>query len=56
MAPIQVVIDTNVLVSASRSRRGASYRLVRMIGDPRFQINLSCALLLEYEEKLKWTS
>ena len=53
MTPIQVVIDTNVMVSAARSKRGASHLLVGMIGDPRFQVNVSCALLLEYEAKLK---
>jgi putative PIN family toxin of toxin-antitoxin system len=49
----QVVLDTNVLVAALRSRRGASYRLLRLVGDPRWQINLSVPLLLEYEDVLK---
>lgn len=49
----QVVLDTNVLVAALRSRRGASYRLLRLIGDPRWRINLSVPLLLEYEDVLK---
>ena len=31
----QVVIDTNVLVAALRSRRGASFRLLDLLGDPR---------------------
>jgi len=30
----QVVIDTNVLASALLSNRGASHRLLRMVGDP----------------------
>ena len=50
---LQVVLDTNVLVAALRSRRGASHRLLRLIGDPRWQINLSVPLLLEYEDVLK---
>lgn len=50
----QVVIDTSVIVSAIRSKRGASYRLLLSAGeDSRWQINLSTALLLEYEEKLR---
>ena len=53
MEPIQIVIDTNVLVSALRSRRGASARLMRHLRDQRFQVNVSSALLLEYEAKLK---
>lgn len=53
MVPCQVVIDTNVMVSAYRSRKGAAFELVRRIGDPRFKLNVSTALLLEYEAKLK---
>jgi predicted nucleic acid-binding protein len=43
----QVVIDTNVLVAALRSRRGASFRLLDLLEDPRWQANLSVALALE---------
>ena len=53
MNPIQIVIDTNIFVAAYRSQHGASYALVSRIGDPRFQINVSTALLYEYEAKLK---
>jgi putative PIN family toxin of toxin-antitoxin system len=49
----QVVIDTNVLVSALLSNRAASHRLLRLVGDPRWQINLSVPLVLEYEQTLK---
>ncbi len=49
----QVVIDTNVLVAALLSNRGASYRLLRLIGDSRWRINLSVPLVLEYEQTLK---
>ena len=49
----QVVIDTNVLVSALRSKRGASYRLIMMLGDSRWQANVSVSLLLEYEQVAK---
>ena len=49
----QIVIDTNVLVSALLSNRGASHRLLRMVGDRRWQLNLSVPLVLEYEQTLK---
>ncbi len=49
----QVVIDTNVLLAALRSKRGASYRLLSLVGDDRWQLNLSVPLLLEYEDVLK---
>lgn len=44
------MIDTNVVVSAIRSRRGASFRLLPLAGTGRFEINLSVPLVLEYEE------
>ena len=49
----QVVLDTNVLVAALRSRRGASHRLISLLPDQRWQLNLSVPVLLEYEEALK---
>ncbi len=48
--PFQVVLDTSVLVAAIRSTQGASFRLLQLVGDSRWQINLSPALLFEYEE------
>jgi putative PIN family toxin of toxin-antitoxin system len=49
--PIQIVIDTNVLVSALRSNRGASFKLLSLVGaSERFEINLSVPLVLEYED------
>lgn len=52
----QVVLDTNVIVSALRSRRGASHRLLLLVGGPEFQINLSVPLVLEYEDVAKRTA
>lgn len=49
---MRVVLDTNILVSASRSRRGASYRVLQLIPDERFQICLSNPLYLEYLDVL----
>jgi putative PIN family toxin of toxin-antitoxin system len=53
--PVQIVIDTNVLVAAARSNTGASFELLRLFaaGDARWQWNISTALLLEYEAVLK---
>jgi len=45
-----VVIDTNVFVSALRSRRGASHRLAQLVGTGCFELELSAALVLEYED------
>lgn len=44
-----VVLDTNVLISALRSRQGASFRLLSLVGTGRFDIALSVPLVLEYE-------
>ena len=49
----QIVIDTNVLLAALLSKRGASYKLLSMLNDARWQLNVSTALMLEYEEVLK---
>lgn len=53
MAKIQVVLDTNVLVSALRSQQGASYKLLMLVGKANFEINLSVPLILEYEDASK---
>ncbi|NBC17374.1 MAG: putative toxin-antitoxin system toxin component, PIN family [Bacteroidetes bacterium] len=52
MKPPQVVLDTNVVYTALRSRRGASFQLLSLLGTEAFDINLSVPLLLEYEEVL----
>jgi putative PIN family toxin of toxin-antitoxin system len=49
MKALEAVLDTNVLIAALRSRRGASFELIRQVGDPRLHLHLSTALLLEYE-------
>ena len=50
-APV-VVLDTNILVAALRSRDGASFKILSLIGASKFQICLSVPLVLEYEEIL----
>jgi predicted nucleic acid-binding protein len=48
----QIVLDTNVLVAALKSSRGASYRLLTLVDSGSFQVNLSTPLVAEYEEVL----
>lgn len=47
-----VVLDTNVVVSAFRSRRGASFRVLAEVDSGSFDIALSVPLVLEYESAL----
>ena len=53
MKKINVVIDTNVLVSALRSKIGVSHQLLLLIDDDLYQPNVSVPLLFEYEDVLK---
>lgn len=48
----QIVLDTNIIYSALRSKRGASYRLLSLLGSAKFEINLSVPLVIEYEDVL----
>jgi len=49
----QVVIDTNVIVSGLRSRRGSAFKLLTLIDTGQFAIHLSVPLVLEYTEVLQ---
>jgi len=53
---IDIVLDTNVLLCAIYSNRGASYKLLSMIDGEKFRINISTTLVYEYEEILKLKS
>ena len=44
-----IVLDTNVIISAQRSKRGASAKLMSLIGTGCFEIHMSVSLALEYE-------
>jgi putative PIN family toxin of toxin-antitoxin system len=48
-----IVLDTNVLVAATRSPFGASFQILALIPQRRFELLLSVPLMLEYEEVLK---
>jgi len=49
----KVVLDTNILVTALLSKRGASFKLLSMIDDERIELVLSTPLVKEYEAVLK---
>lgn len=53
MDPLQIVLDTNIIYAALRSRRGASYRLLSVLESGKFEINLSVPLVIEYEDVFK---
>ncbi len=48
-----IVLDTNVLLTALKSSKGASYRLLSMVDSGRFQLHISTTLVAEYEAVLK---
>lgn len=43
-------MDTNVLLSALRSKRGPAFAMLSLVGTGKFDINLSVPLVLEYEQ------
>ncbi|MCI0444283.1 putative toxin-antitoxin system toxin component, PIN family [bacterium] len=45
----RIVIDTNVFLSALKSSKGASFQLLFLIGEGRFETSVSVPLVLEYE-------
>ena len=50
MYSYKIVIDTNVIISALFSNKGASYKLLKLTGSDKFKLVLSVPLVLEYEE------
>jgi putative PIN family toxin of toxin-antitoxin system len=52
MSQPRVVIDTNVIVAALRSKRGASALLLSLLGMGKFEMHISIPLALEYEDLL----
>ena len=47
-----VVLDSSVVVAGLRSRRGASFQLLRLLRAGRFRVATSVPLVLEYEATL----
>lgn len=52
MSVPHAVLDTNIFISAQRSKRRASSKLVSRVGTGRFEIHVSVPLIFEYEEVL----
>ena len=50
---MKIVLDTNVLFAALKSRRGASYKLISLLPTKRFSIAISVPLVIEYEDVLR---
>lgn len=48
-----IVLDTNVIIAALRSKRGASNKLLSLVGTQKFEIHDSVALILEYEDVIQ---
>ena len=48
----RIVIDTNIIYSAQRSKRGASALLLSLIGKGLFETHVSTALVFEYQDVL----
>lgn len=52
MNPVRMVIDTNVVVSGLRSRRGMSHRLLSFLGGRLYLPIVTVPLVIEYEKTL----
>ena len=48
----RVVLDTNVVVAALRSRQGASFQLLSLLDAGEYEVAISVPLVLEYEDAL----
>ncbi|MFN8386066.1 MAG: putative toxin-antitoxin system toxin component, PIN family [Anaerolineales bacterium] len=53
MKPPDIVLDTNVIIAALRSKNGASNKLLSLVGTHQFEIHDSVALILEYEDVIQ---
>ena len=53
MKKFKIVIDTNIIVSSLRSKRGYSYKLLSIIDDERIKVFVSVPVVLEYEDAIK---
>lgn len=48
-----IVLDTNVLLTALKSNRGTSFKLLSLLPTAQFQLHVSTPLIAEYEDVLK---
>ena len=49
----RIIIDSNVILSALRSKKGASHRLLQLIDAGKFEFAISVPIILEYEDVIK---
>ncbi|MGR3178401.1 MAG: putative toxin-antitoxin system toxin component, PIN family [Candidatus Anammoxibacter sp.] len=49
METVQLVVDTNVFVSALKNDTGASFYLLSLFGKNKFETNVSVPLIMEYK-------
>ena len=49
---MRIVLDTNVLVAAARSKHGASHALLSLLPNARFQPAISVPVFVEYRDSL----
>lgn len=49
----RIVIDTNVFISALKSRKGASFKLLFETSPEKYELSISPALIFEYESIAK---
>ena len=49
---MSAILDTSVLVSCLRSKRGASFQVIQAIRAGNLRVSVSVALALEYESVL----
>jgi putative PIN family toxin of toxin-antitoxin system len=53
MSTVNITIDTNVIVAALKSQRGASYKLLMLLKDDVYLSHISVPLFIEYESVAK---
>ena len=53
MRQFNVVLDTNIIYTTMRSKKGTSYKLLKLIDRNIFKLQVSVPLILEYEDVLK---
>ena len=53
MKPLQIVVDTSVVIAGMRSKSGVSNAFLRLLNNSRVKFHISNALLFEYEEVLR---
>jgi len=49
---LEIILDTNVVLAAQRSKRGASNELLRRLNDPRLTLHTSNTLLFKDQRSI----